>query len=117
MHQLSGLYFVFLVDADLERFLRFLENLLKKKKKTGIHLLSVRFHATSVDHCGKKKQLIRTSVLAYRLQMYELHTIYQILSFNAVHNNTIILDKHTLEMKMRGVWYTKLTETLGGNFY
>ena len=115
MHQLSGLYFVFLVDADLERFLRFLENLLKKK--TGIHLLSVRFHATSDDHCGKKKQLIRTSVLAYRLQMYELHTIYQILSFNAVHNNTIILDKHTLEMKMRGVWYTKLTETLGGTFY
>ena len=114
MHQLSGLYFVFLVDADLERFLRFLENLLKKK--TGIHLLSVRFHATSVDHCGKKKkQLIRTSVLAYRLQMYELHTIYQILSFNAVHTNIIILDKHTVEMKMRRVWYTKLTETLGGN--
>ena len=51
MHQLSGLYFVFLVDADLDRFLRFLENLLKKK---GIHLLSVRFHETSDDHCGKK---------------------------------------------------------------
>ena len=49
--------------------------------------------------------------------MYELHTIYQILSFNAVHTNKIILDKHTLEMKMTGVWYTKLTETLGGNFY
>ena len=49
--------------------------------------------------------------------MYELHTIYQILSFNAVHTNIIILDKHTVEMKMRRVWYTKLTETLGGNFY
>ena len=48
--------------------------------------------------------------------MYELHTIYQILSFNAVHTNTIILGKHTVEMKIRGVWYTKLTETLGGNF-
>ena len=34
-----------------------------------------------------------------------------------MHTNAIILDKHTLEMKMRGVWYTKLTETLGGNFY
>ena len=49
--------------------------------------------------------------------MYELHTIYQILSFNAVHTNIIILDKHTVEMKMRRVWYTKLTETLGENFY
>ena len=55
MHQLSGLYFVFLVDADLDRFLRFLENLSKKK---GIHLLSVRFHPTSDDHkCGKKKRV------------------------------------------------------------
>ena len=93
MHQLSGLFFVFLVDADLERFLRFLENLFKKKKK-GIHRLTVRFHATSDDHCGKKKkkkkQLIRTSVLAHRL------------SFNAVHTNTIILDKHTFRDEDEG---------------
>ena len=90
MHQLSGLFFVFLVDADLERFLRFLENLFKKKKK-GIHRLTVRFPATSDDHCGKKKkQLIRTSVLAHRL------------SFNAVHTNTIVLDKHTFRDEDEG---------------
>ena len=90
MHQLSRLFFVFLVDADLERFLRFLENLFKKKKK-GIHRLTVRFHATSDDHCGKKKkQLIRTSVLAHRL------------SFNAVHTNTIVLDKHAFRDEDEG---------------